>query len=81
MSLGGGDSESLNQAVNAAVQAGVTFIVAAGNESQDACNVSSANAASAFAVGATTDSDTAASFSNFVLNDTTILQKFLQSGI
>ncbi|KAK9761970.1 hypothetical protein K7432_012709 [Basidiobolus ranarum] len=65
MSLGGGDSESLKQAVDAAVQAGVTFIVAAGNESQDACNVSPANAASAFAVGATTKSDTAASFSNY----------------
>ncbi|ORX96933.1 hypothetical protein K493DRAFT_350406 [Basidiobolus meristosporus CBS 931.73] len=65
MSLGGGNSEALKQAVNAAVKAGVTFIVAAGNESQDACNVSPANAADAFAVGATTISDTLASFSNY----------------
>ncbi|ORX98383.1 hypothetical protein K493DRAFT_406585 [Basidiobolus meristosporus CBS 931.73] len=65
MSLGGGNSEALKQAVNAAVQAGVTFIVAAGNESQDACNVSPANAAQAFAVGATTISDSLASFSNY----------------
>ncbi|KAK9759706.1 hypothetical protein K7432_017017, partial [Basidiobolus ranarum] len=65
MSLGGGNSESLKQAVDAAVKAGVTFIVAAGNESQDACNVSPANAGQAFAVGATPITDGAASFSNY----------------
>ncbi|ORX82452.1 subtilisin-like protein [Basidiobolus meristosporus CBS 931.73] len=65
MSLGGGNSEALKAAVNAAVQAGVSFIVAAGNESQDACNVSPANASGAFTVAATTVSDTAASFTNY----------------
>ncbi|KAK9760060.1 hypothetical protein K7432_016302 [Basidiobolus ranarum] len=65
MSLGGGNSEALKQAVDAAVKAGVTFIVAAGNESQDACNVSPANAGLAFAVGASTITDGAASFSNY----------------
>ncbi|KAK9708546.1 hypothetical protein K7432_009567 [Basidiobolus ranarum] len=65
MSLGGGNSESLKQAVDAAVKAGVTFIVAAGNESQDACSVSPANAESAFAVGATSITDAASSFSNY----------------
>ncbi|ORX89252.1 subtilisin-like protein [Basidiobolus meristosporus CBS 931.73] len=65
MSLGGGNSEALKAAVNSAVQAGVSFIVAAGNESQDACNVSPANAAGAFTVAATTISDTAASFTNY----------------
>ncbi|KAK9760683.1 hypothetical protein K7432_015041 [Basidiobolus ranarum] len=65
MSLGGGNSEALKQAVDAAVNAGVTFIVAAGNESQDACNVSPANAGLAFAVGASTINDSAASFSNY----------------
>ncbi|KAK9762658.1 hypothetical protein K7432_011409 [Basidiobolus ranarum] len=65
MSLGGGNSEALKQAVDSAVQAGVSFIVAAGNESQDACNVSPANAAGAYTVAATTISDTAASFTNY----------------
>ncbi|KAK9762391.1 hypothetical protein K7432_011908 [Basidiobolus ranarum] len=65
MSLGGGNSDALNDAITAAVKAGVSFIVAAGNESQDACNVSPANGASAFAVGATTITDAEADFSNF----------------
>ncbi|KAK9759963.1 hypothetical protein K7432_016476 [Basidiobolus ranarum] len=57
VSLGGGKSEAIVAAVEAAVKAGVTFIVAAGNESQDACNVSPANAPSAFAVGSTDPDD------------------------
>lgn len=40
MSLGGGLAESLNKAVEAAVEAGVLVIVAAGNEDTDACEVS-----------------------------------------
>ncbi|KAK9765977.1 hypothetical protein K7432_005267 [Basidiobolus ranarum] len=65
MSLGGGNSEALKQAVNAAVNAGVTFIVAAGNGNQDACNTSPANAALAFAVGASTANDSVSSSSSY----------------
>ncbi|KAK9729375.1 hypothetical protein K7432_000340 [Basidiobolus ranarum] len=65
MSLGGGNSNALNAAVDAAVQAGIPVIVAAGNESQDACNVSPANGRSAFTVGATDYYDNAASYSNW----------------
>lgn len=65
MSLGGGKSIALNIAVNAAVDAGVHFVVAAGNENQDACNVSPASAEKAFTVGATTIDDERAWFSNF----------------
>ncbi|PRY61079.1 S8 family serine peptidase [Glycomyces artemisiae] len=65
MSLGGGYSASLNNAVEAAVDAGVTFAVAAGNEDQDACNVSPASAPSAITVAASDDTDTRAYFSNF----------------
>jgi serine protease len=72
MSLGGSKSTATNNAVAAAVSAGVTFVVAAGNENQDACNVSPASTPTAVTVGATTidavggvDKDVRASFSNY----------------
>ncbi|GAA2141394.1 S8 family peptidase [Glycomyces algeriensis] len=65
MSLGGGYSAALNNAVTAAVNSGVTFVVAAGNENQNACNVSPASAPAAITVGATTSTDARASYSNF----------------
>lgn len=65
MSLGGGLSNALDQATNAAVNAGVHVIVAAGNENQDACNVSPARASGAITVGATDVNDRRASFSNW----------------
>jgi len=65
MSLGGGASAALDQAVEAAIQAGVTFAVAAGNEDADACNGSPSRLGSAITVGASTDADRRASFSNF----------------
>jgi len=57
MSLGGGKSQATNDAVAAAVKSGLTFAVAAGNENQDACNVSPASEPLAITVGATTVSD------------------------
>jgi subtilisin family serine protease len=65
MSLGGGASTSIDQAVARMTGAGVTTVVAAGNEDQNACNVSPARAASALTVGATDRNDVRASFSNF----------------
>ncbi len=65
MSLGGGASSALDTAVTNSVNDGVTFAVAAGNETQNACNVSPARAASAITVGSTTTSDARSSFSNF----------------
>ena len=65
MSLGGGFSSAWNQAVANAVNAGVVMVVAAGNESQDACNVSPASEALAITVGSTTNTDAQSSFSNF----------------
>ncbi|WP_335989661.1 S8 family peptidase [Glycomyces sp. MUSA5-2] len=65
MSLGGGFSQALNDAIAAAVDSGVTFAIAAGNEGQDACNVSPGSEPSAITVGATDEDDAAASFSNF----------------
>ena len=65
MSLGGPFSQALNDAISSAVASGVTFAVAAGNEAQDACNVSPASEPAAITVGATHDDDQLASFSNF----------------
>ncbi|MFM8563254.1 MAG: S8 family serine peptidase [Acidimicrobiia bacterium] len=64
MSLGGGYSAALNTAVDRVVADGVTVVVAAGNENADACRRSPASAATAITVGATTSSDTRASYSN-----------------
>ncbi|MCG7562408.1 MULTISPECIES: S8 family serine peptidase [Pseudoalteromonas] len=65
MSLGGGVSQAVDDAVNAAVASGVTFVVAAGNDNSDACNYSPARAADAITVGSTTSSDGRSSFSNY----------------
>ena len=65
MSLGGGASQAVDDAVARLTNAGVTLAVAAGNENQDACNTSPARAPSAITVGATTSSDARASFSNW----------------
>jgi subtilisin family serine protease len=65
MSLGGGQSNTLDTAVNNAVNSGVFFAVAAGNESTDACTKSPAAAAQAYTVGSTTSSDSMSSFSNY----------------
>lgn len=65
MSLGGGFSQTLNDAVNSSVAAGAFYAVAAGNDfGADACNRSPASAASAYTVGSTTSSDARSSFSN-----------------
>lgn len=65
MSLGGGVSPTIDNAVTSAVNSGVTFAVAAGNSSANACNYSPARAAAAITVGATTSTDARASYSNF----------------
>ncbi|MBU1393796.1 MAG: S8 family peptidase [Gammaproteobacteria bacterium] len=65
MSLGGGASQATDDAVNAAVAAGITFVVAAGNDNSNACNYSPARAADAITVGSTTNNDSRSSFSNY----------------
>ncbi|MGI2191528.1 S8 family peptidase [Shewanella baltica] len=65
MSLGGGASQATDDAVNAAVAAGITFVVAAGNDNSNACNYSPARAADAITVGSTTSNDSRSSFSNY----------------
>lgn len=65
MSLGGGKSTALNKAVTDAAKKHIV-VVAAGNENQDACNVSPASAEGyVITVGATTDRDYRSGFSNW----------------
>ena len=54
MSLGGGKSLALDDAVNRAVDSGMHFAVAAGNDNRDACAYSPAAADKAVTVGAST---------------------------
>jgi len=69
MSLGGGYSEPLNEAVRNLIRSGVITVVAAGNENFDACNISPASTEEALTVGATTTdanfNDVRSSFSNY----------------
>jgi subtilisin family serine protease len=65
MSLGGGKSTAVNAAVAGAVSAGVTMVVAAGNDNRNACNYSPSSEPSAITVGATTNTDARASYSNY----------------
>ncbi len=65
MSLGGGSSKSLDDAVAALVDLGITVVVAAGNDNADASNYSPAGEESAITVGATTNTDSRASYSNY----------------
>ncbi|HYH79210.1 MAG TPA: S8 family serine peptidase [Longimicrobium sp.] len=65
MSLGGGLSSSLNTAATNLANSGVFLAVAAGNENQNACNVSPASASGVFTVAASTSTDAKASYSNW----------------
>jgi len=71
MSLGGGFSQALNNAVANAVKAGIIFVVAAGNDgrgiipSPDACKHSPASEPLALTVGASDSTDYRADYSNY----------------
>ncbi len=65
MSLGGGADEALDEAVRRAIASGVTFAVAAGNESADAGKGSPARVPEAITVASSTIDDEQSSFSNF----------------
>ncbi|KAI1119486.1 proteinase T-like protein [Nemania sp. NC0429] len=65
MSLGGSVSAALNSAGRAMINAGVFLAVAAGNSNTDASTSSPAGEPLLCTVGATTSSDTRASFSNY----------------
>ncbi|MFF7755679.1 S8 family peptidase [Streptomyces sp. NPDC007971] len=65
MSLGGGADPALDAAVGKAIASGVTFAVAAGNESADAGQSSPARVPEAITVASSTKDDAQSDFSNF----------------
>ena len=64
MSLEASFSQALNDAIQRAIDAGVTVVVAAGNFSTDACQFSPASVPGAITVGATSSDDAMATYSN-----------------
>ena len=65
MSLGGGFSQAINDAVATMHDAGVVVTTAAGNSNADACSSSPASAPKSFTVASMTSSDARSSFSNY----------------
>ena len=65
MSLGGPYSSIVNSRVAELVAAGITVVVASGNESQNSCNVSPASAPDAITVNASDQNDKRPWWSNF----------------
>jgi subtilisin family serine protease len=65
MSLGGGVDTALDTAVRNSIASGVTYAVAAGNDSSNAANYSPARVTEAITVGSTTNTDARSSFSNY----------------
>ena len=56
---------SIDDAVSASIASGVTYVLAGGNSNTDACTTSPADVPDAITVGATTKTDSRASYSNF----------------
>lgn len=65
MSLGGPASQAVDDAVKASILAGVTYVLAAGNEAADACRGSPSRVGPAITVGSTAIDDSRSSFSNY----------------
>lgn len=65
MSLGGGASQAIDDAVNASINDGVTYAIASGNSNANACNYSPARVAAAITVNSSTSTDARSSFSNY----------------
>ncbi|WP_346660185.1 S8 family peptidase [Amycolatopsis sp. QT-25] len=65
MSLGGGASTTLDEAVRRSIAAGVTYGVAAGNSNANASGFSPARVTQAITVGSSTNTDARSSFSNY----------------
>jgi subtilisin family serine protease len=65
MSLGGGVSSAVDAAMNRSIADGITYVVAAGNSSRDACQFSPARVPAAITVGATDKIDTKPTWSNY----------------
>lgn len=65
LSLGGGASTTLDNAVRSSIASGVAYTIAAGNSGVDASSTSPARVTEGLTVGATDSSDARASWSNY----------------
>ncbi len=65
MSLGGGYSQAVNDAVTASINSGIIYAVSAGNENISACNRSPSSTPSALTIAATGTTDIRAAFSDW----------------
>jgi subtilisin family serine protease len=65
MSLGGGVSTALDDAVRRSIADGVTYALASGNSNTNACNSSPARVAEGITVNSSTSTDARSSFSNY----------------
>ena len=65
MSLETNYSKSMNDSVSASINAGITYVVAAGNDTADACYYSPSSVPGAITVGSTNTVDERVSYSNF----------------
>lgn len=65
MSLGGPVSKAIDDAVEASIGAGLTYVVAAGNDNSNACKSSPARVSSAITVGSSDQYDSRSTFSNY----------------
>lgn len=65
LSLGSAASPAVDSAINRAIADGIVVVVAAGNSNANACGASPARVPDAITVGASTNTDARASFSNY----------------
>ena len=65
MSMSGAASQTLDDAVRSSIATGITYVVSAGNNNDNACNYSPARTAEAITVGATDERDYRSSISNY----------------
>jgi len=65
LSLGGSPNNALDEAVSSVISAGLSVVVASGNDAQDACQVSPARVPQALTVNALDRGDAAAVFTNY----------------
>lgn len=64
MSMDGSLSQALNDAMQRSIDAGVTYVVSAGNSARDACYTSPGSMTNAITVGASESSDAMSGYSN-----------------
>jgi subtilisin family serine protease len=65
MSIRSTYSRTMNSAISSSINSGVTYVVAAGNDSDNACNYSPSSVPEAITVGATNSADQRVYYSNF----------------